>query len=101
MKYLKIRDKNHRIIYKKKELVRFIYKSLFLIDFSNLKIVNKKLILNRWINYNKFYLFCKFKNRCIFSNRGKSIYKDFGLSRLFLRKFASLGSLNGIRKASW
>jgi small subunit ribosomal protein S14 len=39
--------------------------------------------------------------RCQICGRPKSVYKDFGICRICLRKMASEGLLPGIRKASW
>jgi small subunit ribosomal protein S14 len=39
--------------------------------------------------------------RCQICGRPKSVYKDFGICRICLRKMASEGLLPGVRKASW
>ncbi len=39
--------------------------------------------------------------RCQICGRPKSVYKDFGLCRICLRKMANEGLLPGVRKASW
>ncbi len=40
-------------------------------------------------------------NRCFFSGRPKGFFRDFGISRHFLRELAHEGLLPGIQKASW
>jgi len=47
------------------------------------------------------YSVVKIKNRCLFSNRSRSVYKKFKLSRIFLKNFALQGLLIGVKKASW
>jgi len=39
--------------------------------------------------------------RCSICGRPKSVYRDFGICRICLRKMASEGLLPGVRKASW
>jgi len=39
--------------------------------------------------------------RCSSCGRPKSVYRDFGLCRICLRKMASEGLLPGVRKSSW
>ncbi|MEA3513586.1 MAG: type Z 30S ribosomal protein S14 [Campylobacterota bacterium] len=39
--------------------------------------------------------------RCSICGRPKSVYRDFGICRICLRKMASEGLLPGVRKSSW
>ena len=39
--------------------------------------------------------------RCSIFGRPKSVYRDFGICRICLRKMANEGLLPGVRKASW
>nr|UXE31018.1 ribosomal protein S14 [Ostreobium quekettii] len=39
--------------------------------------------------------------RCILSGRPKGFYRDFGVSRHFIRELAHEGFLPGVQKASW
>jgi len=39
--------------------------------------------------------------RCNICGRPHSVYKDFGICRVCLRKMASEGLIPGMRKASW
>lgn len=43
----------------------------------------------------------KLKNRCIVSNRAKSVIRYFQLSRIVFRNYAREGLLVGLRRASW
>nr|AYC64769.1 ribosomal protein S14 [Boodleopsis sp. FL1161] len=40
-------------------------------------------------------------SRCLISGRPKGFFRDFKLSRHFLRELALLGFLPGVQKASW
>jgi len=42
----------------------------------------------------------RIKNRCVISDRSKSIYRYFKISRIKLRELASSGMLPGVRKSS-
>lgn len=44
---------------------------------------------------------CAFKTHCFFSSNGKSIYRDYFLSRFELKRFAITGSLVGLKVSSW
>lgn len=40
-------------------------------------------------------------NRCILSGRPRGVFKDFGISRHFIRELAHEGLLPGVKKSSW
>ncbi|HOJ16103.1 MAG: type Z 30S ribosomal protein S14 [Caldisericia bacterium] len=40
-------------------------------------------------------------NRCKICGRPRAYYRDFGLCRLCLRKYALEGKIPGLKKASW
>ena len=40
-------------------------------------------------------------NRCLISGRPRGVFKDFGISRHFIRELAHEGFLPGFQKASW
>ncbi|MFA5747932.1 MAG: uS14 family ribosomal protein [Candidatus Absconditabacterales bacterium] len=42
----------------------------------------------------------KYYNRCRVCGRSKSYYRDFGICRVCLRKYAREGLIMGLRKAS-
>jgi small subunit ribosomal protein S14 len=41
------------------------------------------------------------KNRCVLTGRSGSVYRDFKVSRIFLRKQVIEGFIPGIKKSSW
>jgi small subunit ribosomal protein S14 len=43
----------------------------------------------------------RLKNRCMFTGRGRSYYRKFGISRLVLREMALRGEIPGLKKSSW
>lgn len=45
--------------------------------------------------------YIRLHNRCLLSGRPKGFFRDFQLSRHFLREMGLLGLLPGVRKASW
>jgi small subunit ribosomal protein S14 len=99
MKYLIFKDKKKRIAYarleKKYLIMKLIQKSLFI--FNDLKYFSNGK-LEKCMQYGSF---TKVKNRCIISNRSKSVYRKFGISRIKFRELASYGVLFGVRKSSW
>ncbi len=40
-------------------------------------------------------------NRCLITGRPKGYMRQFGISRITFREFASNGLIPGVRKASW
>ena len=45
--------------------------------------------------------YVRLHNRCLLSGRPKGFFRDFKLSRHFLREMALSGLLPGVKKASW
>lgn len=45
--------------------------------------------------------YIRLHHRCLLSGRPKGFFRDFQLSRHFLRELALLGLLPGVKKASW
>ena len=43
----------------------------------------------------------RIRNRCALTGRARGYYRQFGLSRITLRRLASEGLLPGVTKASW
>lgn len=43
----------------------------------------------------------KFYNRCKLCGRGGSYFREFGICRVCLRKYAREGLIVGLKKASW
>jgi small subunit ribosomal protein S14 len=42
----------------------------------------------------------RLRNRCILTNRGRAVYRDYQISRIKLRELTSHGLLTGMRKSS-
>jgi len=51
--------------------------------------------------FQKKIFISKLKNRCIFSNKSRSVFVKYRLSRIFFRDFALLGKLTNVKKQSW
>jgi len=98
MKTLFIKDKNRRNSYsyieKKKIILNFIIHNLHL----SLEIRN--YAYHELINLCSKDSFTKIKNRCLFTNRARGIYRKFKLSRIVFKQYALQGDLIGIKKAS-
>ena len=43
----------------------------------------------------------RLRNRCFVTGRPRGFYRNFGLSRNFLRKLGNMGIIPGLKKASW
>src|SRR6056300_801030 len=55
----------------------------------------------KWFYFNRNTSLTRIKNICILTSRSRSIYRFFKISRIQLRKLASLGYLPGIAKYNW
>jgi len=99
MKNIYWKDKNNRILYKSIEKKRVILKKIY----EELKL-SKKTRLHAFYNLkniNKKSSITVLNNRCLLTNRGRSVYKKFKLSRLMFRDLAWKGLLIGVKKSSW
>ena len=104
MKYLKIKDLNTRLLFKKKEKLIKLQKFLFINLINNFR--NKTLFSKVML-----YLFLRKRNnsrltskvrlirRCIVSNRNRSVLQPFSLSRITLRTFINFGIIPGYKKS--
>lgn len=90
---------NQRLLFKNLEKKRLIIKIIS--NNFNLKKIIRWKIEQKWFNFNKDSSLTRIKNICILTGRSKSIYKFFKISRLQLRKLASMGFLPGISKYNW
>ncbi len=99
MKYLYIKDRKRRVLYSLFEKKGRLLKSL---------IENFKISLSE--RYKYYTIRAKFprdssivriRNRCALTNRPRGVYRNFGISRLMLRKYIWQGKLVGVKKASW
>lgn len=98
MKYLKIKDQYKRKLFQKFEIKKLLSKSL-LYDLQlsyNLRgvvfdIVKKYSVTSKVIH----------RNRCIFSNKARSIFIRYKLSRLSFKRLVVVGKITGVRRISW
>lgn len=99
MKILLTKDKNKRTKYLLFEKKKRILKSLI----QNLSINNniRTHAYKKYISLPTDSSITKIRNRCVISNRPRSVYKKFKISRLVLRDLSLQGNLMGIKKASW
>lgn len=96
MKKLFLKDKNQRYSFYQLEKKIYILKYIFV----NINLNLSNYIFLELINLNSFFNQTKIRNRCLISNRARGIYKEFKISRLFLKKYALQGKIIGVRKAS-
>lgn len=78
---------------KRQQLKLQIKKSMFLEEKFNIHTKLQKLPRNSAPT--------RLHNRCMISGRPKGFYRDFGVSRHFVRELAHEGFLPGLQKASW
>jgi small subunit ribosomal protein S14 len=92
-------DNKYRKLYHKFEKNKKELKSIF----QN-RLINSKL---RFSAFNKLNIIScnssisKFKNRCLITGKSKGILRNFKISRIKFREFASNGDISGISKSSW
>lgn len=99
MKTLYFKDKKRRILYKTVENKKRVLKKIF----NDLKLP-KKLRMRAYYQLKSLPRDCsitRINNRCLLTNRSRSIYKKFRLSRLAFRRMALNGDLIGVRKSTW
>jgi len=61
--------------------------------------VARKALIEKWKKPKKFKV--REYNRCKVCGRPRAYYRDFGLCRICLRKYAHEGLIPGLKKASW
>jgi ribosomal protein S14 len=98
MKLLYTKDKNRRNLFLKLEKKRIVLN--YIINNLTLSSEIRYFAYLRLRNLSNISTITKIKNRCVFSNRARSIYRKFKLSRIFLKKYALEGDIMGIKKSS-
>jgi small subunit ribosomal protein S14 len=99
MKSLIEKDKKRRYLYSLYEKKYWILKYIH----SN-RNLSYNIRREAYLQLNKFprsSSLVRLRTRCVLTNRGRSVYKKFKLSRLKLRTLALKGELPGIKKISW
>lgn len=104
MYYLKVKDNNLRKAFKKLELQLILKKFIYHNILSYLYFF-KKYDLYSYAYFNilkkkKKRILTKYVNRCVLSNRSKSI-RCLKLSRIKARELISFGIIPGFKKAIW
>lgn len=92
------KDLTKRYNYKQLELLRLSYLAL-----KNNRILNLKERLKAQEHLDDFNLasYTKIRNRCIITGWGRSVLRNWGISRVKFRELADQGYINGIKRASW
>jgi len=106
MLYLKFRDIRTRSMFfrleNKKRIDKYIFLNISMIIKADL---HRYFLYNFWLRYYKSNIRLQSKTRlmrrCIISNRNRSVYRPYGLSRIVLKNFAHFGILPGYKKAVW
>lgn len=101
MRYLLEKDKKKRRSFFENEN---LFSSLsFLKRFGEtVPLKNSIHVLNKQhIAHGKQFGKCYPKNRCIFTNRPRSVYRVGRVSRIKFRSYSLFGFLTGIQKSSW
>lgn len=83
----------NKYIEKRQNLKFKIKKSKFLEEKFNLSLKLQKIPRNSSPT--------RLRNRCFISGRPRAFFRDFGISRHFVREMAHRGLLPGVQKASW
>ena len=93
------RDKIIRNLFKEKEKKKLIIKSLLYNNNYNFK---EKIFFDyKFKKLKKKTSIAKTRSYCMFLGNSRSIIWKFKLSRYASKKFANLGFINGLRKASF
>jgi ribosomal protein S14 len=100
---LKKKDVKARSIFSKYELRSRVVKLLL----TNLASRHNYLQGSKFLPLNLYKLQTKFRRcskvkirtRCVLTNRGRGIYRPYGLSRIVLREFMQFGIIPGYKKA--
>jgi small subunit ribosomal protein S14 len=100
-KYTKynFKDNSKRMLYKKTEKKRTLFKSLF----NNRSLSNKLrfLIFIELSKISKNSSKSRIVNRCIFTGRAHSVYKTFRVNRMQLKDLAFNNLIPGIKNLGW
>lgn len=103
-----IKDKKIRTSFKKiekiKKIRKFVFTNLLSRISSDSKFnVSKEILFYCFRKQNKMKFKSKVRivNRCVLNNRGRGVFRPFGVSRIVLRNLMQFGVLPGYTKAVW
>lgn len=104
MRYILEKDKKKRLSFKNSENRSLSLK--FLGSFVKVKSIFSNNLVKHLVNKDTLFYQNNFnkisaKNRCIFTNRSKSVYRFGRISRIKFRSYSSFGYMTGIVKSSW
>jgi small subunit ribosomal protein S14 len=99
MKSMRNKDLRRRINYDNRELNYIVLKSL--VDVSLLSKRKRDPFFRSLKRSVRYAERTRIVNRCVVTDRSRSVYKDFKLSRMKVREMANCGDLPGIKKSSW
>jgi len=93
------KDKKIRYTFKKTEIKKIILKSLI---YNNILDFYKKIFFDSKFKKFTFYSsIAKYRHNCMFLGNNRAVIQQFKLSRHSCKKYASLGFLIGLKKASF
>ncbi len=86
MKYLYLKDRKRRILYRLFEKKAKVLKAIF----ENLKMptTQRYFLHHQLTKLPKDSSIVRLRNRCALTNRPRGVYRVFGISRLMFRKYA-------------
>jgi ribosomal protein S14 len=100
MKSLGIKDKRYRFSYQKHEPIITLFRMLKNSQFLTFQ-HRQELYFSSLYVRPSCSSYVRIVNRCIVTNRSKSVYRAFKLSRHSFRELALSGSILGVTKSSW
>lgn len=105
MKIKHIKDNKNRIFFSKFEYFKKVYKILLINFLNNTNFIEKRRyffqkLLNIQYKMNKISK-TQVKNRCILTNRSRSVLRHYSLSRIKMRELLRFGILPGYKKSAW
>jgi len=92
-----LKDKQKRNLFSKNEVCLFSYNLLLESSFSKAGLKNCIFSMNnQFLNHSLIAI----ENRCLITGKSKSIYKEFRLSRVSIRKAADSGLISGVKRSN-
>lgn len=101
--YYQKKNNNSRLHFKKRETQQKIKKCVFTNILNNKSVSSalKSFFLKYFLMRKKRKTKTQIKSYCVMTNKSKSVYKPFGISRIYLREMIQFGLLPGYSKAVW
>lgn len=99
IKYLRFKDFKKRKKFNKNQNINLILKSILIKEELNNKFKFKFMLKNQQLlNYN---FKSKIINRCIISNKIRSVNRITGLTKNSYKQYFDYGNIMGFKKSSW